>query len=108
MLAIHRLRPLIISSSGRLLRNISVDAGKESASNPAGGTFIHISPSGDFWTGQAMFAAKHLSTDYLRSIPIPHGFDADTVELSLGDMEPSQIQDIYDSGELPPDLRGDN
>mmetsp|Transcript_22187 Transcript_22187/g.47724 ORF Transcript_22187/g.47724 Transcript_22187/m.47724 type:complete len:167 (-) Transcript_22187:275-775(-) len=37
--------------------------------------YFHVSPSGDWWTGPSIFAAKHLQPDYVRSIPIPPGFD---------------------------------
>jgi len=79
------------------------DDRKKSASNPKSGFFIHISPSGDFWTGEGVFAAKHLSSNYLRSIPIPNKVDVYTIEQKLNELEPEKIQEIYDSGTLPPD-----
>jgi hypothetical protein len=62
--------------------------------------FVHISPSGDFWLGEAIFAAKHLSSDYLRSIPLQSGSDADQVERQMEKLTTSQLQAIYDSGDL--------
>ena len=53
-----------------------------------------------------MFAAKHLSTDYLRSFKITDDPDADsdfeeTVEAWCATAKMSVLQEIYDSGELP-------
>mmetsp|Transcript_41436 Transcript_41436/g.70953 ORF Transcript_41436/g.70953 Transcript_41436/m.70953 type:complete len:171 (+) Transcript_41436:45-557(+) len=41
--------------------------------------FFHVSPSGDWWTGTSIFAAKHLQPDYVRSIPIPPGFEPNLI-----------------------------
>ena len=51
--------------------------------------FLHVSPSGDCWTGQEIFAAKHLQPDYVRSIPVPDGFDPDE-HLISGDARVAQ------------------
>jgi hypothetical protein len=34
-------------------------------------TYLHVGPSGDCWTGDSIFAAKHLQPDYVKSIPLP-------------------------------------
>ena len=70
--------------------------------------FLHVSPSGDCWTGQEIFAAKHLQPDYVRSIPVPDGFDPDE-HLISGDDEggPEEIEllmKVYDDRALPPDV----
>ena len=62
--------------------------------------YLHISPSGDWWTGPEIFAAKHLQPDYVKSIPLPSNFDPekyfgednDNIEL---------LHQIYDEGALP-------
>jgi len=41
--------------------------------------YFHVSPSGDWWTGPSIFAAKHLQPDYVRSIPMPPGFDPNLI-----------------------------
>ncbi|KAL7466364.1 hypothetical protein ACHAXS_006662 [Conticribra weissflogii] len=69
--------------------------------------YFHVSPSGDWWTGPPIFAAKHLQPDYVRSIPIPSGFDPHAF---FGDHEQNddQKQDllcrIYDDGEFPSEM----
>ena len=79
---------------------------------------IHIScpysKSGDWWTGPSIFAAKHLQPDYVKSIPIPSGFDPskhfseDEVESESGGMSWEEKQQllhqIYDEGKLPDHL----
>ena len=35
--------------------------------------FLHLAPSGDFWVGSAIYAAKHNPSDYVRSLPLPIG-----------------------------------
>ena len=35
--------------------------------------FLHLAPSGDFWIGSAIYAAKHNPSDYVRSLPLPIG-----------------------------------
>mmetsp|Transcript_10923 Transcript_10923/g.15619 ORF Transcript_10923/g.15619 Transcript_10923/m.15619 type:complete len:146 (-) Transcript_10923:386-823(-) len=74
--------------------------------------YFHISPSGDWWTGPSIFAAKHLQPDYVKSIPIPTGFDPnrhfsedeeDESESSGMSWEEKQqlLHQIYDEGKLP-------
>mmetsp|Transcript_22087 Transcript_22087/g.50116 ORF Transcript_22087/g.50116 Transcript_22087/m.50116 type:complete len:121 (+) Transcript_22087:121-483(+) len=69
--------------------------------------YFHIAPSGDWWTGPSIFAAKHLQSDYVKSIKVPADFDP---ELVLGDdrADPSAglklLYKIYDDGELPSHL----
>ncbi len=83
-------------------RGVTKLAGKDAPER----IFVHISPSGDFWLGEAIFAAKHLSSDYLRSIPLQPGSDADQVEKQMQKLTISQLQAIYDSGQFsPPDAR---
>ena len=75
---------------------------------------IHFLPflhSGDWWTGPSIFAAKHLQPDYVKSIPIPAGFDPskhfsedeDESESSGMSWEEKQqlLHQIYDEGKLP-------
>ena len=35
--------------------------------------FLHLAPSGDFWIGSKIYAAKHNPSDYVRSLPLPIG-----------------------------------
>jgi hypothetical protein len=59
--------------------------------------FLHISPSGDWWIAQELFAAKHLQDGYVRSIRLPEGFDDETIQkYSL-----NEVMKMYDSGKLP-------
>ena len=68
------------------------------------GRFLHLSPSGDVWIGDEMFAAKHLQTGYLRSIHISAKEDSELeerVEEWCNAAPLSQLQEMYDSGRLP-------
>mmetsp|Transcript_5487 Transcript_5487/g.11213 ORF Transcript_5487/g.11213 Transcript_5487/m.11213 type:complete len:200 (-) Transcript_5487:32-631(-) len=86
-------------------------------------SFFHVSPSGDWWTGPSIFAAKHLQPDYVRSIPIPPGFDpneffgddnddddggayANSSRFSEMSWEQKQelLHRIYDEGEFPSEM----
>ncbi|ETV75470.1 hypothetical protein H257_10307 [Aphanomyces astaci] len=58
--------------------------------------FLHISPCGDWWTGSNMYAAKHLSSDYVKSIALPDGFD----EVTLETLPNASLQRMYDTGVL--------
>mmetsp|Transcript_705 Transcript_705/g.1166 ORF Transcript_705/g.1166 Transcript_705/m.1166 type:complete len:152 (+) Transcript_705:113-568(+) len=75
--------------------------------------YFHISPSGDWWTGPSIFAAKHLQPDYVKSIPIPKDFDPckhfsedeDESESVMSWKEKQQLlHKIYDEGQLPAHL----
>ena len=74
--------------------------------------FIWLLGSGDWWTGPSIFAAKHLQPDYVKSIPIPDGFDPSKYfsededdENHLSWEEKQQLlHQIYDEGKLPPHL----
>mmetsp|Transcript_28079 Transcript_28079/g.32351 ORF Transcript_28079/g.32351 Transcript_28079/m.32351 type:complete len:150 (-) Transcript_28079:252-701(-) len=63
--------------------------------------YLHVAPCGDWWTGHTMFAAKHLQPDYVKSIPLPSGFDPDEV---FADYCDDKMKNIYDSGKIPADL----
>ena len=67
--------------------------------------YLHLAPDGDYWTGEAIFAAKHLQPDYVRSVSIPEGFDVEQwLDKTFGDDEKKQteaLQNIYDEGKLP-------
>jgi hypothetical protein len=75
---------------------------------------VLTSCSGDWWTGPSIFAAKHLQPDYVKSIPIPTGFDPnkhfsededDESESSMSWKEKQQLlHQIYDDGKLPDHL----
>lgn len=81
-------------------------AARETIPKGTDGRYLHLAPGGDAFIGDQMFAAKHLSTDYLRSIKITDDPDADsdfeeTVEAWCATAKMSVLQEIYDSGELP-------
>jgi hypothetical protein len=71
--------------------------------------YLHVGPSGDFWTGPSIFAAKHLQPDYVKSIPL-EPFLIPKVDLLLElleDQEDHQVnwgQVIYDQASIPKEL----
>jgi len=94
--AIHR---------SRVYRTLCIDTSKAYGGIPESGVFIHISPSGDAWVGPSMFAAKHLPSNYLRSIEISHDADIARLEDRLSTLRYDELQKIYDSGDLHPVLK---
>ena len=81
--------------------------------------FLHIGPSGDWWVGPALFAAKHLQPNYITSLPLPPPMklqddddDNDIVQhweavvRDALDEHPSTtlVQTMYDSQTWPVDL----
>jgi hypothetical protein len=56
--------------------------------------FLHVAPDGDSWTATEIFAAKHLPSDFIVSIPLPEGFDP-------AQLTEAQLQQIYDTKRLP-------
>jgi hypothetical protein len=56
--------------------------------------FLHVAPDGDHWTGPTIFAAKHLPTGFVVSVPIADDFD--TTRLTE-----EQLRQIYDTKALP-------
>ncbi|KAL9181726.1 hypothetical protein ACHAXT_012069 [Thalassiosira profunda] len=87
--------------------------------------YMHVSPSGDWWTGSAIFAAKHLQPDYVKSVPLPDGFDPNAYfggededgeeesdmqqpKLKLNwEEKQNLLHQIYDEGKLPSELLGE-
>ena len=69
---------------------------------------LHIAPDGDWWTGDEIFAAKHLQPDYVRSLQISSEFDVEEwLESTFGDDDEKQtqaIQRIYDEQILPHEI----
>lgn len=68
--------------------------------------YLHVGPSGDFWTGHSIFAAKHLQPDYVKSVLIDPTIDVDKLLDLLEDDDDGDgwARDIYDNGEFPKDL----
>ena len=72
--------------------------------------FLHVSPSGDVWTGYSLFAAKHLQPNYVKSLPLDSEISGDQAELLLELLEDNLndggdwAQSIYDEGYLPKEL----
>jgi hypothetical protein len=62
--------------------------------------YLHVGPAGDCWTGDNIFAAKHLPPDYVKSIHLP---DDLSTEILLEEMEqnPALGQQAYDTESLP-------
>jgi len=70
--------------------------------------FLHIGPSGDCWTGDSIFAAKHLQPDYVRSVVLPNNYDDQKLEALLEAIEEDvDLQrQIYDEERIPETLLG--
>ena len=65
--------------------------------------YLHVGPSGECWTGDEIFAAKHLQPDYVKSVLLPPNIDpTKVVELVEADVKLGQR--IYDEARLPPSL----
>lgn len=63
--------------------------------------YLHVGPSGDFWTGHSIFAAKHLQPDYVKSVRLDESIDVDELLELLEDLGDDCTQLIYDKGEIP-------
>lgn len=65
-------------------------------------TYFNVSPGGDWQTGSSVFAAKHLQSDYVKSIPFPGKFDPYKY---FGDEDNDDnleiLHQIYNKGALP-------
>jgi len=67
--------------------------------------YLHVGPSGDFWTAGELFAAKHLQPDYVKSVKLDESIDQSLLLELLESAEGYQwTQSIYDDECLPPDL----
>lgn len=64
-------------------------------------TYLHVGPSGDVWTGDELFAAKHLQPDYVKSIPL--FVNEYAVEHLVQELEndAKSVQRIYDANVIP-------
>ena len=90
----------------------SSTSGGDGDGGDAARLYLHVGPSGDFWTGPSIFAAKHLQPGYVRSVELDGSLDADALlelleedeEDDGGDGDSSWTRTIYDEGALPPDL----
>jgi hypothetical protein len=62
--------------------------------------YLHVGPAGDCWTGNNIFAAKHLQPDYVKSILLPNDL---STEILLEELEenPALGQQAYDTELLP-------
>jgi hypothetical protein len=72
--------------------------------------YLHVGPSGDVWTGDSIFAAKHLQPDYVRSVSLEGEAEAmiDNEGSRLVEILESRLdwtEEIYDKGSLPTELR---
>ena len=76
--------------------------------------YLHVGPSGDCWTGDSIFAAKHLQPDYVKSIPLLTVNNSETddddiqqkIDNLLEVLEDDQelTANIYDTESIPSDL----
>jgi hypothetical protein len=77
--------------------------------------FLHVGPSGDCWTGDSIFAAKHLQPDYVRSISLAEdemmmafldddNDDTTDILLALLDENDDWAREIYDTKKFPSEL----
>ena len=65
--------------------------------------YLHIGPAGDCWTGDSIFAAKHLQPDYVKSILLPPKISTERLLETLeDDLELSRK--IYDQQVIPESL----
>ena len=105
--AIHGNKYSYNSKNGPTISN---DECKSKNSNSISGDlktkYLHIAPDGDYWVGTTIFAAKHLQPDYIKSIPIPKGFDPEDYFENLLDPEEAEeiLRKAYDDGTLPFDV----
>jgi len=58
--------------------------------------YLHVSPDGDFWTGDELFAAKHLEPNYVRSVALPEYLS----DKNDNDNTETCIKEIFDFNEL--------
>ena len=82
-----------------------VASARESVPKGRSGRWLHVSPSGDCFIGDEMFAAKHLSSGYLRSIKLSDAHMKEfeeNVEEWYSQAPLKELQGIYDSGDIPP------
>ena len=63
--------------------------------------YLHIAPSGDFWCGTKIYAAKHLSSNYLKSLELPDNFKEEELEA----LPLATFLRMYDEGRLTDELR---
>jgi hypothetical protein len=66
--------------------------------------YIHISPAGDAWIAGPLIGAKHLASDYLRSIHISYSnypVNEKLIEQWLQTLSLNEIHKLYDDGKLP-------
>jgi hypothetical protein len=96
----------IVGTNQFLFLNGTVPSRNLSGSNEhadIGDNFLHISPSGDWWTGGKMYAAKHLPSDYVKSLLLPEGFNVD----SLQNLPFTTFVQMYDDGKLDKSISGE-
>ena len=58
--------------------------------------YLHVTPSGDHFTGPPIFAAKHMNPTDVVSIRVSDDFDLET----LGEMTIQEAHDVYDTGRI--------
>jgi cyclic pyranopterin monophosphate synthase len=68
--------------------------------------YLHVGPNGDVWTGTAMFAAKHLPPDYVKSVELDEELQqhGDLVVEVLEDHS-DWAQEIYNTSMITPAMR---
>ena len=106
MLLLRRHAPRAVAAFTRRLSNARAEP-----------QFLHLAPSGDFWIGSKIYAAKHNPSDYVRSLPLPIGqtipddcpHDAlvkmyDTKEVDVEELRPAWSAGDPTAAVVPPGL----
>ena len=62
--------------------------------------YLHVGPAGDCWTGDSIFAAKHLQPDYVKSIQLPPDVSTSYL-LEILEDDTSLSQRIFDEEVIP-------
>mmetsp|Transcript_42645 Transcript_42645/g.103145 ORF Transcript_42645/g.103145 Transcript_42645/m.103145 type:complete len:191 (+) Transcript_42645:249-821(+) len=96
-------------------RTFSNTIGNENHGKTTKTLYLHVGPSGDCWTGDSIFAAKHLQPDYVKSIPLfavnTDGMtDDDDMQQKIDNLlqvledDQDLTASIYDTESIPSDL----
>jgi hypothetical protein len=81
---------------------------EEASSDNKKPLYLHVGPSGDVWTGDSIFAAKHLQPDYVKSVSLegePPAIAEGNILIEVLEERSDWAQEVYDSGKLPDALR---
>jgi hypothetical protein len=106
--ALQRGFPAGSSSQPPFIRFLSdngkVDLPPDGVIDSNNSVYLHVGPSGDFWTGHSIFAAKHLQPDYVKSVKLDDTMDVDSLLDLLEENGDEWTHAIYDEGAFPKEL----